>query len=145
MKILDLKTFIIIYMMLSYVCGCSTDTNNYPERNVNLFDLLLERNEISTELPVSYGPNIGFDEDRSTDSVRVAYIINLESFGWGCAQDIYRFKSIRIAKNDFSSAVIRYGSKYTPSDWTYQSQTADESQITQPFFCKFESEISIVL
>jgi hypothetical protein len=129
--------YLVFILSVLLFCGCRQ--SNFT--NVELTSLLINDEPLPPGWLYSDGPiGVGLDEDRSTDSVRISFYSDIYPDTFGVIQNIYRFKSVQRAKDDYADEAFYYRTRnyYNPQEWGFESLTADESRI----FCRNDSVIS---
>ena len=135
-----LMSCIIVAGLLCCLCGYAGNLNSKDTRidDLSLNDLLITVDALpSGWFFLASGKSV--ETYRSHDSAAVAFRTPLYPKSTGCSQDVFRHKTIKIAKRDYQRRADSFGE--TPDEWTYESQLADESD----FRCYYYSNTSFPL
>lgn len=140
MKMKKKSSIFIVFIMIVVVFGCNNRISNDNAINkVNLANLLISVNDMPMPAQWSspFGPGLALEPNRSTDSIGIGFYSDLYPESLGVSQEIYRFTSTWKAKWDYSELLRGYDTNSIPSEWTFQSEFADESF----FLCEDASNI----
>lgn len=77
----------------------------------------------------NYGVGKAIDRYRSSDGAGIVFLSDLYLESLGVGEEIYRFRTVSRAKDDFADelSILGLSSPFVPQEWMFQSQTADES------------------
>jgi hypothetical protein len=123
---------IFIYcILLILISGCikKSDPNYSVINQIELNSLLIDADTLPNGWSLS-SSGFGIDEDRSFDSAGITYISDLYPSSFGVTQNIYRLKTIDLAKKDYQFSIAIYKTGEVTSDWDFQSEYADESSFS---------------
>jgi hypothetical protein len=125
-KTLNIYLVSIFILVILSVSGCVGLINNDVIGQIELHDLLVPIDVFPSGWSFG-GSGFGIDPDRSFDSSGITYYSDKYPTTTGCSEDIYRHKSISVAKRDYQYSVSAFGNGEAPSEWEFQSMYADET------------------
>lgn len=126
LKLLLLWLLITIILVLS---GCDYSQQNKEVNDLNLLDLLFESSDMPPHWSVAnYGVGKAIDPYRSSDGAGIVFLSDLYPESLGVGEEVYRFRTVARASEDYADELkIVQLASYTPQEWNFQSQAANES------------------
>jgi hypothetical protein len=127
-RIINIFIYCIVFV---FVSGCTIkgDPNYGVMNKIDLKKLLIDEDVLPNGWSLS-SSGLGIDEDRSFDSAGITYISDLYPSSLGVTQNIYRLRTIDLAKKDYQFSIAIYKTGELPADWDFQSEYADESSFS---------------
>lgn len=115
--------------MILTLNGCSYLDRDAKAHDINLLDLLFEPSDMPPHWSVAnYGVGKAIDPYRSSDGAGIVFLSDLYPESLGVGEEVYRFRTVARARDDYADElkIIQLAS-YTPQEWSFISQVADES------------------
>jgi hypothetical protein len=133
-----LRSYLLVLLISSSLVSCSGLFHSSSEVDkMNLNDLLITIHDVPAHWSTN-GSGKGIDPARSTDSSGIGFYSDIYPDSLGISQNIYRFSSIGVAKDDFSNQLTFYDAGQIPQGWSFKSTAASESR----FSCTNYSNVS---
>lgn len=129
------KITVLLFLFLELVgCNISTDLigQNSKSEQVNLNNLLVSLDDLPPNWSFG-GIGPGIDSDRGKDSIGISFYSDIFPKSTGCTEDIYRQKSLWLAKLDYQDSLSMFSTVNAPKSWDFHSEIANESN----FSCKY--------